>query len=116
MKTVLDEMGEEVDLKSATRCYIECISNVHCAARKMIEDSANTSRKLIIDAHKQYAESYSESLVGLSACAWSDGEQVSSVPLLLDWDDIRLKLLKRNRKMTNLQKRYVTRRIKVHGK
>ena len=110
-KTVLYEIDEKVDLKSATRCYIECISNVHCAAREMIEYSANTSRKLLEDAHKQYSEVYDGSLVGLSACATSDERQISSVSLLLDWDDIRLRLIKRNRKMVNLRKRYVTGRI-----
>ncbi len=77
-KTVLYEIDEKVDLKSATRCYIECISNVHCAAREMIEYSANTSRKLLEDAHKQYSEVYDGSLVGLSACATSDERQISS--------------------------------------
>ena len=114
-KTVLDEIDEKVDLKSATRCYIECISNVHCAAREMIEDSATASRKLLEDAHKQYAEVYDGSLVGLSACAMSGERQFSSVSLLLDWDDIRLQLIKRNRKMINLRKRYVTGRIKAHN-
>jgi hypothetical protein len=111
-KSVLDDMREKVDLKSATRCYIECISNVHCAVREMVRHSASASRELIEDAHSQYAKVCDQSLVGLSACAWSDdGERVSSVPLLLDWDDLRLKLIDRNGKMTNLRKRYVTSRI-----
>lgn len=111
-KAVIKEMGEKVDLKYATRCYIECISNVHCTAREIVESSVAASRELLQDAHKQYAEVYKDSLVGLSACAISDDGQIASVPLLLDWDDIRLQLMKRNGKMTNLRKRYVTGRIK----
>lgn len=111
-KSVLAEMPEKVDLKAATRSYIECLSRIHCAARKMIADCSNTARALMEKAHKQYAEVYKEQYVGLSACAWS-GEgscvsQVSSVPLLLNWDDIRLRLIKKNKEMVNLRKRYVT--------
>jgi hypothetical protein len=111
-KSVLKEMDEKVDLKAATRCYIECISRVHCAARRMIAESSKVARALIEKAHKQYSEAYDGNLVGLSACAWSDEEdditEISSVPLMLDWDDIRLRLIERNGEMVNLRKRYVT--------
>ena len=101
-------MPDNVDLKSTTRCYVECISNVHSAVREMIQDKAESSRKDLADAHAQYAELWSESLVGLSAVAWSDEKQEAAVPLLLDWDDLRLQLIRKNRKLINLKKRYVT--------
>jgi len=41
---------------------------------------------------------------------------ISSIPLLLNWDDVRVSLQKRNRKLTNLRKRYVTGNIKTHNK
>ena len=113
---MLDEIGDKIDLKSATRCFIESISNVHIIARGMVGDSVKASRELLEDAHKQYSEVYTGSLIGLSACVFSDDVQVSSVPLLLDWDDVRLQLMKRNGKMTNLRKRYVTGRIKGQNK
>lgn len=112
-KTVLEESDDKIDLKAATRCYLESISNVHDSARQLIEHSVNAARKLLEDAHQQYAVIYSESLVGLSACVWSEGGMIDSVPLLLDWDDIRIKLQKRNGKMINLRKRYVTGIIKT---
>jgi len=115
-KIILAELDEKVDLKAATRSYIESISNVHESARSMIAKSVSGARELIEDAHHRYAAIHSESLVGLSACKWSDEGQVSVIALLLDWDDIRVKLQKRNRKLTNLRKRYVTGRIKTHNK
>lgn len=115
-KEVLTELDEKIDLKAATRSYVESISNVHESARSMIAESVTLARKLIEDAHRRYAAVNSESLVGLSACKWSNERQISAIPLLLDWDDIRVELQKRNRKLTNLRKRYVTGHIKTHNK
>jgi hypothetical protein len=115
-KKVLAELDEKIDLKAATRCYVESISNVHESARSLISESVTSARELIEKAHRRYVSIYNESLVGLSACACSDEGMVSSIPLLLDWDDVRVKLQKRNRKLTNLRKRYVTGSIKTHNK
>jgi predicted RNA binding protein with dsRBD fold (UPF0201 family) len=114
-KSVLEELNEEIDLKASTRCYVESISNVHDAARQIIAQAVTAARNLLEDAHKQYAVIYSESLVGLSACIWAEGKQIESISLLLNWDDIRIKLQKRNRKATNLRKRYVTGKLKIYN-
>lgn len=111
-KSVLNEMDEKVDLKVTARCYIECLSRVHAKVRQMISETSKTARILLEKAHKQYSELCDGSLVGLSACAWleedDDIRQVASVPLLLDWDDIRLRLIKKNGELVNLRKRYIT--------
>jgi hypothetical protein len=109
--SALRRLDEKIDLKSATRCYVECISNVHFAARGMVTSAADASRGLLMDAHKQYSEVYEGDLVGLSACEYSGRKQISSVPLLLDWDDVRLELTQRNRRLTNLRKRFPTGQI-----
>ncbi len=106
-KEVLEELEERMDLKLTTRCYVESISYVHESVRSLIYESVTSAREMIEGAHRQYTSMHNGSLVGLSACAWDDERQVSSVALLLDWDDIRGKLQKRNRKLTNLRKRYV---------
>ena len=98
-------MDDKVYLKAATRSYIESISRVHDSARNMIAESTGCSRKLIEDAHRRYLEKYSDSLVGLSACKRDGHKQIASIPLLLDWDDVRVSLQKRNRKLINLSKR-----------
>lgn len=115
-KSVLAEIDEKVDLKAATRSYIESISRVHDSARSMIAETTISSRELIENAHRTYSKECSDNLVSL--CAWKldDTNQIASIPLLLDWDDVRVKLQKRNRKLTNLSKRYATGAIKTHNK
>lgn len=41
-KTVLKEIGEEVDLKIFTRGYMACLSNIHGQARAMIQGSVDS--------------------------------------------------------------------------
>ncbi|MDO9230748.1 MAG: hypothetical protein Q7U03_14440 [Syntrophales bacterium] len=110
-KQVLNECSDKVDLKSATRSYIESISKVHDAVRELVRKSVQDSRLNLEEAHTQYSKVYKESLVGLSACIINDCGIIETVPLLLDWDDVRVKLQKRNRKLINLKKRYVTSKV-----
>ncbi len=111
-KLVIEELGEKIDLKVSVRVYVESISAIHESVRELIGDSVSSARKMIEAVHRRYAELYSGNLTGLSAMKISKGQQVASIPLLLDWDDVRVELQKRNAKMTNLNKRYVTGRIK----
>jgi len=112
-KAVLDEIPEKVDLKAAIRQYVECINIVHLAARKMIDTRVEEARTLVEKAQSDYMVIYDGNLTGLSAWKMSDeGLKEDGFPLLLDWDDIRRKLLKKNGKLTNLNKRYVSSRIK----
>jgi hypothetical protein len=113
---VLKDLDEKIDLKAATRSYVESISNVHESARSIIAKSVKSARELIEGAHYRYLAVYSESLVGLNAEKWEDERQVSTVPLLLEWDDIRVELQKRNRKLTNLRKRYATGIVNTQNK
>ena len=85
--------------------------SVHALARSMIAESVGFARERIEEAHRRYAAVYSESLVGLSACKLLNERLSSSISLSLDWDDVRVKLQNRNRKLTNLRKRYVTGRF-----
>ena len=115
-ESVLQELDDEVDLKEYTRCYVESISNVHNSAREMIAAPVNVARELLQEAHAKYKSTYNGSLVGLSVYSLSGDETIGSFPILLDWDDIRIKLQKRNRKVVNLKKRYVTGKGKTDTK
>lgn len=115
-RSILEELDEKTDLKAAIRCYVESISNVHAAARQIIEKSVTAARELLEDAHKQYASIHHGNLVALSACVCAEGKQIESISLLLDWDNVRIKLKKRNPKATNLRKRYVTGKLKTDRK
>lgn len=111
-KLILDEASDDVDLTAACRRYIESLSAINQFARDLIAESAKSARETIEGAHKRYSELYSESLVGLTASGIEDGREISSVPLFLDWDDVRLELQKRNSQIVNLRKRYVTGRAR----
>ena len=111
-KLILEEVSGDVDLTAACRRYIESLSAINQFARDLIAESVNGSRQTIEGAHKRYSELYSGNLLGLSAMALQDGRETSSVPLLLDWDDVRLALQKRNSQLVNLRKRYATGRTR----
>ena len=110
-KAVLSEMGQDVNLLAAARKYVESLSSIHQFVRDLISGSIVDARTLIESAHTRYAKVFSGSLIGLSALEMGDDGVRSSVPLLLEWDDVRLKLQQKNRQLINLAKRYVTSRI-----
>jgi len=112
-KKVLEELPEKIDLKIATRSYVESVSRVHCSARKLAEKKLNDSRSIIECAHDEYKKIYPEKFVGLSAMRFEENRIIDSKSILLDWDDIRLKLTRRNSELVNLTKRYVTGKSKV---
>lgn len=112
-KRVLYEIDEKVDLKAATRSYIESISNVHELTRSLIANQVSEARKLIENAHLRFPAKYGKNLSSLCVLTQSDEEKIKPLPLLLDWDNIRLELQKRNKKLINLKKRYVTGSLKV---
>jgi len=107
-KTILREVTGDVDLKAASRRYVESLSAINEFARGLVAESVRVAREQIESAHNRYAEHFAGKLTGLSASAIHDGREVSSVPLLLDWDDVRLELQKRNTELKNLTKRYAT--------
>jgi hypothetical protein len=112
-KKVLAELTEKIDLKIATRSYVESISRVHSAARKLVGKKLNDSRSIIECARDEYKKIYPEKFVGLSAMRFEENRIIDSKSILLDWDDIRLKLTRRNSELVNLPKCYVTGKSKV---
>jgi len=107
-KLVLDEMPDEVNLRSAVRSYIEAISRIHRQAREKIESIVDSSRQSLDRAIRDYMVIYENEPVGLYAYEYRDEEKVNEVLILTKWDDIRRELVKRNSELLNLRKRYVT--------
>ncbi len=107
-KRVLDEMPEEVNLKSSTRMYIESINNIHVQARALIELAVETSRLMLDNAIRDYADLYNSKVIGLSAYKYQGKDKIDEVLIFTEWDDVRRKLVKKNRKLINLGKRYVS--------
>ncbi len=107
-KQVLDEIPDKVDLKLATRCYIESLCDIHNEIRKMIAESVDCSREKVEDAFCQYNEIHGEDVEWLEVCKTDGGYIVENEPLFLVEDDIRKQLQDRNGSLTNLHKRFAT--------
>ena len=106
-KLVLDEMPDEVNLRSAVRTYIEAISRIHKQAREKIASIVDSSRQCLDRAIRDYMVIYEKEPVGLYAYEYQGEEKVNEVLVLTKWDDIRIELVKRNSELVNLRKRYV---------
>jgi hypothetical protein len=118
-KKVLEEIPDKVDLKHAARIYIEGISRVHASIRGMVDEPIGKARSLIECALRSYGKAYQGEVRVLYALCLDDNDDMNlleEVPLLLDWDDIRLKLVKLNPELINLRKRHVSGETKAHGK
>jgi hypothetical protein len=84
------------------------MSNVHENLRKMINESVNNSRLNIEKARDDFKEKYPDKDIDfLTACKYQDEHLTEKVSLFLDWDDIRKKLIARNKPLKNLSKSYI---------
>ncbi len=110
-RKVLEEMPEEINLKETVRAYIECISTVHVKVRKMLSPFLKKSRYLIEKVQADYRKLYTGKIIGLYALYMKDNKVLDKIPLLLEWDDVRLKLTQENSQLTNLRHRFVTGKI-----
>jgi len=107
-KTKLEELPDILDLKQSIRSYVELLSGVHANIRKLISTETSNHRAIISDAINEYKAIYPELTVGLHAINYNNRVVEAKVPILLHWDDIRLKLIKKNIELVNLKSRYVS--------
>jgi hypothetical protein len=112
-RAVLAEVSEDVDLVAASRKYVESISAINELVRELVANSVASARTTIENAHSRYSQDFAGNLIGLSALAIDAGGVISSIPLLLEWDDVRVQLQKRNRQLVNLAKKYVTSKVSL---
>lgn len=109
-KTILQEMPDKVNLTYACRRYVESLSAIHQFSREEISESVTRSRDLIEDYHRRYSQLSPNGTLALTASRLGDSPE--KVPLLLDWDDVRINLQKRNLQLKSLSRSYVTGRIR----
>jgi hypothetical protein len=107
-RKVLNEMPDEVNLKTATRTYIEAISRIHKQAREKIDEVIDTSRLYVDRAVRDYMVIHETEPLGLYAYEYQGTEKIDEVLFLTKWDDVRRDLVKRNGELVNLRKRYVS--------
>jgi len=107
-KRVLNEMPDEVNLRIATRSYIEAISRIHQQVRDKIGPVVDSSRLCLDRAIRDYMVIYEKEPIGLYAYAYLDEEKIEEVSILTKWDDVRRALVERNGALVNLRKRYIS--------
>ena len=115
-RSVLKEMPDEVNLCNAIRKYIESISSIHEQARKMINCNIAEARRVFEEAITSYKSEYDGSIIGLKAYKYKDNQVVDEVFISLKWDDVRLYLVRKNRQLINLSKRYATSQAREKNK
>lgn len=102
------ELENEIDLKLAVRHYIESMSQVHNSIRELFKELTNNSREKIKSAHAKFHEKYNCNTDYLRAASVGDDLTIRDIAILLDWDDVRIKLQQKNRKLIKLSKGYIT--------
>jgi hypothetical protein len=108
----VDDLPEKINITESVRAYVEALSSVQVECREMAKYAISDARKLVEKAISHYLVIHSGSPVGLAAIAVEEQKYVEAVPLLLDWDDVRLRLQEKNPELRNLTKRYVSSQIR----
>ncbi|WP_321343021.1 hypothetical protein [uncultured Draconibacterium sp.] len=106
--TKFPEMEGEIDLKIAVRHYIESISLVHSSIREIFKDQSNNSRELIKKAHTNFKDQFKCDTYYLRAAKIEGSKRMKDIAILLDWDDVRIRLQQKNRKLTRLSDGYIS--------
>lgn len=111
-KSVLQEMPDSVDLLYATRRFVQSINNIHLQSRAMIDTSATDARNFLKSLIEGYQQQYNDSTIGLCAFHFDAEKKIEEAPILLKWDDERIRLIDKNGRLGSLSRMYVTNRIK----
>ena len=107
------KMEEEIDLKLAVRHYIESVSFVHSSVRELFKNFTNDSRNKLESAHTKFKEEFKCDTNYLRATGIDRKSNVKDISILLDWDDVRIILQHKNKRLTKLSDGYITSMSKV---
>lgn len=103
-KLVLDEINDELDLKTIFRELMEHLSRMHIELRQLLHEAVHLARGEFEEAMQDFVKAQGESCtaIGLATFKEVDGEFSSISAVLLDWDETRLELVNKNRNVLNL--------------
>lgn len=102
-KLILDEASDKIYLRKTLRGYMRELSGMHVALRSLVEPEVVASRALLAAAIAQYAQGQKERShvsstgIGLESVHYRNSASIDAVPLLLNWDDNRIRLAQKNR-------------------
>jgi len=100
--SVLEECSEKVDFMQAARKYLKSLSSVQDFSRSNIKDNVEKARSNFEGAIKNYMDFSGAPSLGLAAFHGKEGKRENKIPILLEWDDVRVKLAQRNRPLISL--------------
>lgn len=111
-KSVFNEIEEKTDLVRAIRVYVGSFSNVHDKIRKLIECNITEARECIQNMINRYKDSNNGDAIGIYAYSIKSdipSEQiVEKFSVILDWDDVRIRLKNKNMPFPNINKWHVS--------
>lgn len=110
-KKTLAETPDRVELIQAAREYLQGLGQVHSEIRAHIAQSALMARDVLQKLIDSYAPVNNGRTLGLSVMRVDGDEREPLLPIFLDWDDLRMKLLARNSTLGNLGRRVATGRL-----
>lgn len=102
---------EEIELLKEIRVYVGALSGIHESIRNEIKAEITDARACLQRCVDLYAKSIDGKYFGLSAQHFVEGEVVSSIPIILNWDDARIELEEKNRSIRNMDRIYVSSRL-----
>jgi hypothetical protein len=108
---ILDEQPEKIDVRRRARRSVQEVGVAHLALRKVSEEHVARARSAVETAIRDYKEAGAESVIGLGARRV--GDAYADVPLLLEWDDVRLQLVNKNASLPRLWPRRAHREPKT---
>jgi len=108
-RAVANEMPEKVNILLASRKYISSISKAHGELRQLMLVNVATSRNAILEQIEYFKKQSDGNSIALAALKINqDGEVTERVNLILDWDDVRLHLVNKNKVLHSLGQSYVS--------
>lgn len=113
-KNVLEEINDKVDLKLTSRKYMECIGSIQAKIRSetaaFLADAREYIRQIIELCRKQP----DFDLVGLAAyTVFENGTRKREFPVLLEWDDVRIALEKKNGSLKRVASLHITSKSQI---
>ncbi|MFK0090188.1 hypothetical protein ACIQUS_23195 [Pseudomonas sp. NPDC090755] len=111
-KYVLNNMPEKVELTTAIRVYIGCISRIHDKIRDKIQVSVEAARASLEETLKNYNDHRESPTKMVHANRYLSAAQPPEEVVLIffEWDNIRIKLRDKNINKSNLSRHYVSNR------
>ena len=101
--------NDRIDLMSVTRVYMESLSTIQVKFREYIAHSVVQARSKMEEAFHRYKKVCEDSLTGLDLWKVNDSDDIVEESYLsLLYDDRRIQLQKKNRKLVNLRNSHVT--------